>query len=503
MKILYTMKSNMIMTFICIAIINLFIGCADSPTTNTATANASTTAQTKQAIDNSSASTVTEVRPARKGGPAEIVVNVKNMVNPKASLIGYYAESHYTADTAAVNNGKFVFKNSDGYDQGLYFISIGQDKFAQVLLADDQKFTISLDAMDPINTIVVKGSEENELFYDNLKYEQDFNQRFGIVNNQLKQQTDGTLEYKRLSTEKETLENERINTLESLFKKHPNKLFTKFKMAGQNPRIRKNATDAEQVYHFRNEFWDNVDFSDERLLRTPVINNKLKRYMKELTPQNSDSIVFYAKQLIDKTLQYPEYYKYFSNWVVLEYEPGKSTIMDSEAIFVNLTREYFTRERAFWADSMEVYAIINRGREMGNSLVGQQGPNITVPGIDGNPKTLYDSKADYIVVYLYAPSCEHCQEETPKLVQWYNENKHRSYDVYAIAIDTEVQEWKDYVAKNNMTFTNVHDPSNRSIYATYYVDVTPELYLLNKERKIIGKNLKTFQLQQMIDKDKN
>ena len=88
-------------------------------------------------------------------------------------------------------------------------------------------------------------------------------------------------------------------------------------------------------------------------------------------------------------------------------------------------------------------------------------------------------------------------------MQWYNENKHRSYDVYAIAIDTEVQEWKDYVAKNNMTFTNVHDPSNRSIYATYYVDVTPELYLLNKERKIIGKNLKTFQLQQMIDKDKN
>ena len=163
----------MIMTFICIAIINLFIGCADSPTTNTATANANATAQTKQAVDNSSASTVTEVRPARKGGPAEIVVNVKNMVNPKASLIGYYAESHYTADTAAVNNGKFVFKNSDGYDQGLYFISIGQDKFAQVLLADDQKFTISLDAMDPINTIVVKGSEENELFYDNLKYEQD------------------------------------------------------------------------------------------------------------------------------------------------------------------------------------------------------------------------------------------------------------------------------------------------------------------------------------------
>lgn len=489
------------MTFIYLAIINLLLACSGAPATDTAEQD-TTTNNNKSEVDNSDKPTVTTVKAARKGGPAEIVLNVKNMPDPQASLIGFFAESHFKADTTSVNNGKIVFTNPEGYDQGLYYVSIGKDKFAQIMLGDDQKFELSLDAEDPLNTIVVKGSEENELFYDNLKYEQDFNIRFADVNNKLKTLSEGSAEYKKLEVEKEALEQERKDVLNKLFKEHPDNLFTKFKMAGQNPEVRKDLSDKEQVYHFRKEFWDNVDFSDERLIRTPVINNKLKRYIKELTPQNADSIVHYSKILIDKTLQYPEYFKYFSNWVVLEYEAGKSTIMDAEAVFVNITREYFTRERAFWADSMEVYAIINRGREMGNSLVGQKGPNISVTGPDGTPKTLYDSKADYIVVYLYAPSCEHCMEETPKLVQWYNENKNKGCDVYAIALDTEIPEWKDYIAKNNMTFTNVHDPTNRSIYATYYVDVTPELYLLNKDRTIIGKNLKTFQLETVIAKDK-
>ena len=53
-----------------------------------------------------------------------------------------------------------------------------------------------------------------------------------------------------------------------------------------------------------------------------------------------------------------------------------------------------------------------------------------------------------------------------------------------------------------MDWTNVMDPTNRSIYGKYWVDVTPEMYLINKERKIIGKNLKAFQIQTVIDRDK-
>ncbi|MEO6189416.1 MAG: DUF5106 domain-containing protein, partial [Saprospiraceae bacterium] len=49
---------------------------------------------------------------------------------------------------------------------------------------------------------------------------------------------------------------------------------------------------------------------------------------------------------------------------------------------------------------------------------------------------------------------------------------------------------------------NVYEPTNISIYAKYFVDITPEIYILNKERKIIGKNLKSFQIATILDRDR-
>jgi len=74
--------------------------------------------------------------------------------------------------------------------------------------------------------------------------------------------------------------------------------------------------------------------------------------------------------------------------------------------------------------------------------------------------------------------------------------------VYAIALDTEVDELQNYINKTGMKFPVVYDPSNRSIYGRYYVDITPEIYVLNKERTIIGKNLKVFQIETVINRDK-
>ena len=143
--------------------------------------------------------------------------------------------------------------------------------------------------------------------------------------------------------------------------------------------------------------------------------------------------------------------------------------------------------------------------EMAQSLIGLTGPDVISTDQNGQTKSIYEMKQDYIVVYMYNPTCEHCMKETPELVKWYNKNKNtRSVGVYAIAIDTDDAEWKQYVNDKNMdVFTIVFDPTNKSIYAKYYVNVTPELYLLNKDRKIIAKNLKVFQIDTMIERDQN
>jgi peroxiredoxin len=229
----------------------------------------------------------------------------------------------------------------------------------------------------------------------------------------------------------------------------------------------------------------------------------LKRYIKELTPQAPDSIIRYSHELMARVMDKPEFYKVFANYIVLAYEPGKSNVMDSENIFVSMVQKYFTKDKAFWSDSLEVATIQQRATEMSASLLGKKAPNVISTDNFGKKQELLAKTAEYLIVYMYNPDCEHCMEQTPKLLKYWQENKDKGVDVYAIAIDTDDKKWKDYIAKNNLTWTNVHDPTNRSIYGKYFVDVTPEIYVINKQRVLIGKNLKTDQIQIIIDRDRN
>jgi thiol-disulfide isomerase/thioredoxin len=176
--------------------------------------------------------------------------------------------------------------------------------------------------------------------------------------------------------------------------------------------------------------------------------------------------------------------------------------MDPQSVYVHMIQKYFTKERAVWSQPAEVQGLQMRAYEMAQSLLGQKAPEVEAPSYTGGLKTIYDLKKDYIIVYMYNPTCEHCMKESPKLVEFYKTYKNE-VDIYGIAIDTDEKEWRDYVKKTGMdAWTNVFDPTNQSIYARYFVDVTPELYLLNKDRIIIGKNLKVDQVQTMIDRDK-
>jgi peroxiredoxin len=378
----------------------------------------------------------------------------------------------------------------------------------QLLIDIDQTFTMKTQYGDLVGATKVEGSLDNELLYRNLQFELDIQPQFQAVADQLKAAPAGSAEQQRLKARQDELVAQRKAHLQEFFDQHPEAFFTKFKYAGQNPDLKPilkpdGSPDlVAQVFHYRNEFWDNVDFSDERLLNTPVIINKLKRYITELTPQRADSINVATDRLMARVLDQPEYYKFFANWIAVHYDPKSTTLMDPQAIFVHMVRNYFTKERAFWSDSSEIFALQQRAYEMAASLVGQKGPDVIAPDPSGKLRSLYALKAPYIIVYMYNPTCEHCMVQTPQLVQFYREWNNRGVDVFAIALDTNDQEWKDYIAKVGMPWANnVFDPTNKSIYAKYFVDITPEVYVLNPERTIIAKNINVNQIAEVIRRD--
>lgn len=440
----------------------------------------------------------------------EIRLRVEGYTQGTAQLVGMFTDQQFRLDTARIDaSGTMIFTRQEPYPQGLVFALLPDQSLVQILLDENQRFELSTKKGQIAEAMVVTGSLENTLLYENLRYENAYNARNKELGDQLAKLGVVHPQYQVTREQRDQLVRERREHLEEVFSQYPHTLFTHFKRAGQNPELKDffkpdgTRDTAAQVYTYRIEFWDNVDFNDERLLRTPVISNKLKRYMTELTAQNADSIIASASFLVDKVLDKPDYFKYFANWITIQYDPKKSSVMDADAIYVHMIRNYFTHERAFWSNEHEINYFHRQADEMAQSLVGLMGPNVTANDFQGKPHTLYDLKSDYIVVYLFSTECSHCIEESPKLVKFYHEWKDKGVDIYAIGLGQDRKEWWDFVVKNGMDkFTNVNDPTNRAIYKTYFVDITPEIYILNPERKIIAKNLKVSQIAEVIERDR-
>ena len=167
---------------------------------------------------------------------------------------------------------------------------------------------------------------------------------------------------------------------------HPNSFFVKFKNAGQNPEVKdiRLATGEKdlntQAYFFRKEYWDKVDFSEERLMYSPVLSNKMQQFFGDVMPQHQDSIVQYADALLSKSLANPEIFKYMSNWLLLKYEPGKTTLMDGEAVFSNIVEKFFTAENAIWLKPGELADIRRRAgisrQRMSLLMISTDNPNL-------------------------------------------------------------------------------------------------------------------------------
>ncbi|HNL39915.1 MAG TPA: TlpA disulfide reductase family protein, partial [Saprospiraceae bacterium] len=188
-------------------------------------------------------------------------------------------------------------------------------------------------------------------------------------------------------------------------------------------------------------------------------------------------------------------------WIATQYENTKTTVMDGEAVYVHIIKNFFTPELAFWDTPENLEKLQKHVWEMEASLMGRKGPDVAAPNQYGQMKSIYEIQAPIVIVFMYSPDCEHCQEQSPKVEQFYKRWKDKGVEVFGIAVNTTDKEWRDFLVKEGFTFTNVFDPSNRAIYAKYFVDITPELYVLNKDRIIVAKNLNVDQLDTIVERE--
>jgi peroxiredoxin len=255
-----------------------------------------------------------------------------------------------------------------------------------------------------------------------------------------------------------------------------------------------------QYHYYKSHYWDYVDFSDERMLRTPIFQNKIKTYTQQLTPLTPDSIIASVDTIINKSRANKEVFKYSVSTLANYYET--SNIMGFDKVFVHIAERYYLTKDAYWADTTMTRKITERVEKIKPNILGTPSHNLIMPDTSFKFHSLYDVKAKYTVLIFWDPTCSHCKKEVPALAQYYDSVKTAglSFEVFAVGIESDMDEWKNFIKKNNLKWINVSDLYNNTKFRDFYdIYSTPVVYLLDEDKKIIAKRLDTEKVRDFIN----
>lgn len=450
---------------------------------------------------------------AKEGEKAyEIKIKITGLPDTTFFLANFYAKNQYYKDTARSDKKGFVvFSGNQELEQGMYSLVLGNRKIFDFFVIE-QFISFETDTVNTLSKMIVKGSKENELFYEYVNYLQKREKEVAPIQ---KLKTEGTDEEKEQAKKQLIkIDAEVLAYQKSFYENNKNYFVPRFMNAMREIEVPDppkdsagNITDSLFQYnYFRTHYFDQIDFSDARYLRTPVYHQKLSAFIQKYTYQIPDSLYKSIDFVVGKSRANEELFRYTVSWITNTYE--KSKIMGMDAIFVHMAENYYLTGEVDWVDSAQLTKIRERYVKMKPLLIGKVAPNIVLA--DTAQKEWYNMHkidANYLLVYIWSPTCGHCKKITPKMHDLYLKYKDYGFKVYAASTEYENKEWKKYVKTHNLTWINVSDspenPNNIKDYplnfrANYDVFSTPKIYLLDKDKKIVAKRIEYDQLDDYL-----
>jgi peroxiredoxin/prefoldin subunit 5 len=441
---------------------------------------------------------------AQKGH--EIKIRVNGIKDTLAYLGYHYADKQYVTDTVRVDSkGNFTFKGDEPLEGGIYLVVLPNKSYFEILVTE-QKFSIETDTLDLVNHMKVTGSKENLIFntYQRFLVQKQkeivpLKARYEVV----KSNEDSAKSIqKQMKAVDQDVKDFRLQILRENPKSFTGQLIRCMiePEPPEPPKDEKGNIDSTfQFYYVKNHLLDSVDFSDSRLLRSPLLHQKIKTYTETMTIQIADSIIPVVDTIIDRSKKNKEIFKYALVTLTNHYETSK--IMGHDEVFVHLAEKYYVKDDAFWVDSTLRAKLWERIRKIKPNLLGKTAHDLVMKDTSGNTVSLHGIKAKYTVLVFWSPTCSHCKKEIPELYHTFDSLKSEGVEAFAVGIESDPAIWKEFIREHKLNWVNVNDLYEQSRFRDYYdIQTTPVIYLLDEKKKIVAKRLDVANLSMILRK---
>ena len=434
-------------------------------------------------------------------------------------ILGYRLGSKtYVKDTCfgkdKDSKGYFVFKKDTLLEGGVYLIlTKPTNTYFEFLIPNDNEQNLTLttkpEGADMTKNLKVEGSPDNQAFLDYIHYLGDMFKKRQPIEQQFSAETDPEKK-KALEEELNKLNKDVEAFQKNMFEKYASYLSVRLIKASQQPTIPKEIEVKGQphtYYYFKNHYFDGYDWSDKRLVRTPVLEQKIEFYTDKLTPQDPDSVIVSCDYILDQVIKggSKEVFQFVAAHLLNKYAQSKVICMDK--VYVHLgTKYYCGAEKPEWIDSTQLEKICENVNDLRYAQCGQHAPQINLTNIkNGLPISLYGIKARFVVVYFWDPTCGNCTKNSKKLVPIYEKWKGENFEIYGICSKSieEKEECEKKIKEVGMNWINSNDKSYplAVVKKMYDVKVNPFIYILDQEKKIMYKRLDPEQVDEIITRE--
>lgn len=390
-------------------------------------------------------------------------------------LCAYNGENTIPLDTSIVEGDRIAYFSRNLSD-GMYAICRDKEQvLVNFLISSNQpkKFGIRLSSDKSTEKIVFKGSPENESFqaYNILK------ERY---RNLVKEGADEIL-FQNIDQEMKSLKTK-------IFSRFPSTTLSFYLQCKSIPSsLRQVTLNPDTKTGILEHYWDNIDFSDKRLLKLPIMEDKLFDYFFRLIPPDKYiEQIRYIDTLANKLQAYSDVYSFSFNYLYFLF--GGSPFPHHDLVCLHLLKDHLVNS-THYSETYRIFYQFELKRLLMNTI-GDTIPNLELTNKQGTKVDLRSSLKDCNLLYFYDPNCELCAVGVQELIKFDKLNEF-NIEIVTISLDSTL----------NMTFPDtwvVTYADVNEVYSKFNFKGLPFLFLV-KDNKIVYKSLSVEDIERYMN----
>lgn len=126
-------------------------------------------------------------------------------------------------------------------------------------------------------------------------------------------------------------------------------------------------------------------------------------------------------------------------------------------------------------------------------------PDIKLPDYSGKEISLSSLKSKVILIQFWSALDRGSRIQNQALVDLYSKYRQKGLEIYQVSVDTARNAWLDAIETDGLKWINVGDmKGSMSAVHAYNIQTLPSNYILDKDRRIVDKNLQGPELDKTI-----